>query len=312
MDPFPVQRVAHIRPAPPADDWLIQRLWAWPAVGFIAGTPKSGKTFLALELAVAVASGRPAFGRFLVHKQGPVLVYAAEDEAAAVRRRVAGICQARGIDLERLAVGLITEPALRLDRDQHRQRLQSTIAHIRPRLLVLDPLVRLHRADENSSAEISELLGFLRDLQREHQVAIALVHHIRKSPAGQPGQALRGSGDLHAWTDSALYLLRDKGQLALHAEHRSQAAPAPLAVSLEQDPARLEVAGSIEDEGEDGDDQLAERVVEALRREPMTRTRLRNELRVRNERLGASLEALARDGRIERGDGVWAVPVPRP
>lgn len=62
MEPLSITRIAHIRPTPPTDRWLVEGLWAWPAVGFIGGTPKASKTWLALELAVAVASGRPCLG----------------------------------------------------------------------------------------------------------------------------------------------------------------------------------------------------------------------------------------------------------
>ena len=66
--------------------------------------------------------------------------------------------------------------------------------------------MRLHRLDENSAADISGLLGFLRQLNRQHDVAVGLVHHMAKRARQDPGQALRGSSDLHAWTDSACYL----------------------------------------------------------------------------------------------------------
>jgi hypothetical protein len=77
--------------------------------------------------------------------------------------------------------------------------------------------VRLHRIDENLAGEMSALLGELRALQREHHVAIVLVHHVRKngSPRGQDGQSLRGSGDRHAWGDSNLYLRRRDGHILL-------------------------------------------------------------------------------------------------
>lgn len=308
MNPFPVVRVAHVEPPRPDSDWLVTDLWAWPAVGFIGGTPKSGKTFLALELATAVASGRPALGCFAVRKPGKVVIYAAEDDATAIRRRMEDLCRARELDLDRLPVGLIREHGLRLDHPEHRERLADTLERVKPRMLILDPLVRLHRADENSSNEISELLGFLRQLQREHEVAIVLVHHIRKSPAGQPGQALRGSGDLHAWTDSALYLLRQKGQLVLHAEHRAHPAPDPMAICLRSDPAHLEITEAVE--ASPATLELEQRVVEVLMKRPVTRSRLRAMLRVRNERLGAALERLEAAGRIHRVDGAWSVPVP--
>ena len=310
VQPFPVVRVGHVteRDAEPA--WLVETLWGEQAVGFIGGTPKSCKTWLALELAVAVASGRPCLGRFRVHQRGPVLLVAAEDSAGAVRHRVEGIARARGVNIERLAVGLVEAPGLRLDQDGHRQRLQATVAAIRPRLLILDPLVRLHRADENSAADISALLAWLRQLQREHAVAIALVHHIRKSPAGQPGQALRGSGDLHAWADSNLFLLRRKGRLMLHAEHRGHPAPEPLAVEL--DPAlHLKVTDQQPQEVPQPD-TLANRVLWALTAQPRTRTDLREHLQVRNATLGAVLDQLVAAGRVVRKDGRLTVPCSRP
>lgn len=308
MNPFDVVRVAHLEPSKAQDDWLVEDLWGWPAVGFIGGIPKSGKTFLALELAVAVASGKPALGRFLVHKPGKVLIYAAEDDATAIRSRVQGLCQARRLDFDDLRVGLIREPGLRLDQEDHRERLAMTLQRVRPRLLILDPLVRLHRADENSSAEISELLGYLRELQRAFEVAILLVHHVRKSPAGQPGQALRGSGDLHAWTDSALYLLRRKGELMLHAEHRAHPAPEPVPICLRADPAHLELT---EEPGPSSHDtELEERVLELVQTRPVSRSRLRAMLKIRNERLGVVVQRLLAGGRLVRRDGLLGLPVP--
>ncbi len=234
-------------------------------------------------------------------------MYAAEDPAQAMKDRATELARARTLDLDGLAVGLITEPALRLDVPGHRLRLSATVETLKPRLLVLDPLVRLHRADENSSSEISELLGFLRALQRTHGVAIAVVHHVRKSGAGQPGQSLRGSGDLHAWGDSNLYLLRRKGRLQLHAEHRSHPSPEPLGIELLSSPARLEIQ-----ELPEVTDDLEQAVVAVLSEGPLSRTRLRQRVRVRNERLGEALVRLEGAGRVCRTDAGWAVPRSRP
>lgn len=307
VPPLPVVRLGRVKTEPDRQRWLIQGLWAEAAVGCIGGTPKSGKTWLALEMALAVASGAPCLGKFPVPKRGTVLMYAAEDPAAAMKDRAVELARARRLDLDGLAVGLITEPALRLDVPGHQLRLSATVESLKPRLLVLDPLVRLHRADENSSSEISALLGFLRGLQRRHEVSIAVVHHVRKSGAGQPGQALRGSGDLHAWGDSNLYLLRSKGRLQLHAEHRSHPSPEPLGVELMTNPARLEVSDLPEVVGD-----LEQAVMAVLAEGPLSRTRLRERVRVRNERLGDVLVRLEGAGRVCRTDAGWAVPRSRP
>jgi hypothetical protein len=302
---FPVVRLGRVQAESERNDWLIEHLWSEAAVGCIGGTPKSGKTWLALEMALAVASGTPCLGRYRVPRSGTVLIYAAEDRPHALRRRAEELCRARGLDLEKLAVGLITEPALRLDVPGHQLRLSTTIQELKPKLLVLDPLVRLHRSDENSSADISELLGYLRSLQRAYGVAIALVHHVRKSGAGQPGQSLRGSGDLHAWGDSNLYLLRRKGGMVLQAEHRSQPSPDAVGVELSTNPVRLTVTGDGPALGD-----LEQAVVDALQNGPVARSALRSQLRVRNERLGDALQRLQAAGRVICHESGWAVPVP--
>lgn len=304
---LPVVRLGRVTTEPNRQRWLIQGLWAETAVGCIGGTPKSGKTWLALEMAMAVASGTPCLGQFPVPKRGTVLMYAAEDPAQAMKHRAMELAKARGLDLDGLAVGLITEPSLRLDVPGHRLRLSATVEQLKPRLLVLDPLVRLHRADENSSSEISELLGYLRALQRAYDVAIAVVHHVRKSGAGQPGQALRGSGDLHAWGDSNLYLLRRKRGLELHAEHRSHPSPEPFGIELVSNPTRL----AIRDRAE-VTDNLEQAVIAALSCGSLSRTRLREQVRVRNERLGEVLTRLEIAGRVCRTPAGWSVPRSHP
>lgn len=79
------------------------------------------------------------------------------------------------------------------------------------------------------------MLGSLRALQRELDLAVLLVHHMRKSPSAHLGQQLRGSGDFAAWSDSSMYLVRDgPGDLVLSVEHRGAPAPPPLRVRLAQ------------------------------------------------------------------------------
>jgi hypothetical protein len=125
-----------------------------------------------------------------------------------------------------------------LDTPTDRQRLADTIQTLQPILLVLDPLIRLHRIDENDATQVAALLSYLRELQRRFQVAILLVHHARKDSNGsRPGQALRGSSELHGWGDSNLYMRRKGAQLTLSTEHR--AAP-----SQDHIPLQLTQAGS--------------------------------------------------------------------
>jgi hypothetical protein len=230
---LPVTRACELPVCAPERRWLIEDLWADQAVGIIGGEPKCGKSFLALDLLVAVASGAPCLRRFAAHQRGPALLYAAEDALHVVRTRLEGICRAAAVALRDLPIHVITAPTVRLDRADDRQHLETTIATLRPLVLVLDPFVRLHRIDENASAEVAPLLAYLREWQRRFALAVVLVHHARKGAGrARGGQALRGSSELHAWGDSNLYLRRIDERLLLSIEHRAAPSTGGLPLAL--------------------------------------------------------------------------------
>lgn len=134
-----------------------------------------------------------------------------------------------------------------------------------------------------------------------------VVHHVRKSGASEPGQALRGSGDLHAWGDSNAYLLRRDGKPTLVVEHRSHRSPEPVIVRLDGDPPRLVVEGVATSPAVV---PLDEHIVTALAERPLTRTALRERMGVRNETLGVVIDRLVTAGRVLRIEDGLAVPVP--
>ena len=189
---LPVAPAWRLAEGVPEQRWLVTGLWSEEAVGIVGGEPKCCKSFLALDLAVAVAAGVPCLRRFAVPHSGRVLLYAAEDALATVRRRLEGIAAAAGVELADLDIQVITAPTLRLDLDADRRSLALTVAKLQPRLLILDPFVRLHRIDENASGEVAPLLAYLRELQRRHHVAVLVVHHAKKGcrkSAGGPSPA---------------------------------------------------------------------------------------------------------------------------
>jgi len=307
--------LAHRLAARPAErHWLIDALWGDEAVGILGGEPKSCKSFLALQMAVAVAGGVPCLGRFAPARTGRVLLYAAEDASHVVRQRLAGIATAAGRALADLDIHVITAPSVRLDVEADRDALDATIAALEPTLLVLDPFVRLHRIDENVSGEVAPLLAYLRDLQRRHHVAVVLVHHARKGGAKmRGGQALRGSSEFHAWGDSNLYLRRHGDQLTLSIEHRAAPAPAPISLHLATDGdavALVTTVRSLDDAAPTvvaatpASPRTAEQRIEeqlASAGAPMTTAALRKACQIRNATLTTALAALVTAGRVCKG-----------
>jgi hypothetical protein len=285
--------------------WLIDQLWTAQAVGIIGGTPKSYKTWMALEMAVSVASGSACLASFAVPSPGPVLLYAAEDSESALRSRLESLAQHHRLNLASLDIRVITADSLRLDRTADQERLEATLTLYRPVLLILDPLVRLHAIDENAAGEIAALLGYLRLLQRKTGAAIALVHHARKnvSASGGAGYSLRGSSDLYAWVDSFLYLRRLHGQLMLSAEHRSASGAEPFALELANgDSGPYLKRTSAIHATESVRDPLLDQILALLGQssEPRTAESLRSSLQVRNQRLVEALRQLSDQRKVVR------------
>ena len=310
MTALPVRLAHQLEVQPEEQRWLIEGLWSAEAVGIVGGEPKCCKSFLALDMAVAVAAGTPCLGRFPTVRRGRVLLFAAEDSLAVVRQRLVGIAAATNTALDALDIHVIIAPVVRLDIELDRTRLEDTVRALRPALLVLDPFVRLHRVDENASAEVAPLLDFLRGLQRRYQVAVVLVHHARKGASHiRGGQALRGSSELHAWGDSNLYLRRNADdELSLAIEHRAAASVDGLSISLHADGDALSlrvVDAAVPAAAGPASASPLERVERILAdaTTPLTQREIRDLAKIRAASVGDALTALVTDGRIVRTDG---------
>jgi len=310
---LPLQRACELSEGGDEPPWLIEPLWAEEAVGILGGEPKCCKSFLALDIAVSVASGAPCLRQYPARRTGPVLLYPAEDALGTVRRRLEGICKAAKKDLCELPIDVITAPRLLLDQLEDRQRLRNTLSELRPTLLILDPFIRLHHIDENAAKDVAPLLGYLRELQREFHLAVLLVHHARKGAGKQrPGQALRGSSDLHGWGDSNLYLRRNSRSLLLSVEHRAAASPEDIELELSTQGSALALSVLHSPPRPDPHPASAsERILQAMAQVqlPIPTDQLRKLCRMRTTTLCETLASLSQQGLVLHGPGGYRLPL---
>ena len=316
MNTLPVQRASQLSTAGPQTQWLIEGLWSEQAVGILGGEPKCCKSFLALDVAVSVASGAACLRHFPVRRTGKVLLFPAEDSLAVVRQRLEGIACAAQVAFASLPVEVITAPSLRLDLPGDRQRLSNTVQTLQPLLLILDPLIRLHRVDENDATQIAALLSFLRELQRTFHLAVLLVHHARKdSNSSRPGQALRGSSELHGWGDSNLYMRRKGSQLTLSTEHRAAPSQDHIPLQLTQSGTALAL-GVLEHplSQPSTEPTPVERVRQTLAQlqEPVPVQHLRKLCGIRTAAVCSALEELSQRGEVSRNSKGYQLNLPFP
>jgi hypothetical protein len=283
-------------------------------VGLLGGPPKSLKTFLALEMAISVATATPCLGRFAVPRPGRVLLFAAEDATHVLRARIESLAQAHGTPLDKLDVGIIDTPHLKLDQRDAQADLHATIEKHSPTLLILDPFVRLHAGlDENSSRDVATLLGFLRSLQRHHHLSIVVVHHTRKSPAQSQGFELRGSGDFFAWGDCFLYMSRRRDNLELSVQHRAAASIDPVHVQLVGDPPHLQITDmpALTTDGIDIDSKILSTLATSAR--PLSVRHIQSAVHARTATVLDALHRLRDAGKVSNTKQGWrAFPVSHP
>ncbi len=174
--------------------------FVWP--GFLAGTVgalvapgATGKSFWALQAAMAVACGLPEGDLLGLHPphSGRVVYLAAEDPEPVLVRRLHAIGQhlnqaAREAIAERLAIEPIMGKRLDVMNEAHLRRVIDYGADAR--LIVLDTLSRIHGLDENSNSDMAQLVSALEYIADRTGAAVLFLHHTNKT------SALQGQGDL--------------------------------------------------------------------------------------------------------------------
>ena len=198
-----------------AAPWLIQGLIPEGGVHSIVAGPKSSKSWLALEAALAIASGSPALnGRFKVPAARKAAYYFAEDQAVSVRNRIRAFAAGRNVSPAVLAKNLHVQPRgehLDLTRDEDMATIVASCRMIGELgILILDPLRDIHTGKENESDDMSVVFTRLRVLATLLKCTILVPHHAKKPSANQAatraGDDIRGSSAVYGALDGIIAL----------------------------------------------------------------------------------------------------------
>lgn len=189
---------------PPPLDFVLQGLLAG-TVGSMVSPGGAGKSMLALELSILVATGvdLSGFGGDVERPRGKVVFLAAEDPADALRHRLHSLGKHLSSEQQQaFAHSFEIEPLAGL---QANIDLPDWLAFVEAmatgkRLMFLDTLRRFHELDENDSGQMAHLIGLLEGIATRTGCTIVFLHHASKSAAlngqGDMQQASRGSSVL--------------------------------------------------------------------------------------------------------------------
>lgn len=195
--------------------WLIDDLLIENTFGVLVGQPGIGKTFLALDWALAIATGERALGTLTV-QQGPVLYLVAEG-ARGMGSRIRAWSHKKGIEVPDTIRFLPHAMNLNhLDDQDQLLSLASVSYSTSPKLVVIDTMARCLDGDENSAEAVGAFVEGAARVQRELSCAILVVHHPNAMGSRERGStALRGACDMLGMVqasgeDAALYCHKQK------------------------------------------------------------------------------------------------------
>jgi len=231
--------------------WLIEGIWTEGACGFIAGQPKSFKSWCALDMALAVSSGMPFLDNFRVVRPGPVLYVQEEDGLPTVKVRHDKIWPNKKADrMVRDEDGsVLWLPATDMTEAKVMAAVNYNFVLSDPgwqawldevleegydgepyRMVVMDPLMMIAGdVQENQAQDMTErLFKPMKQLARKHNVAATIVHHMRKTGGNETkggelrgGQLMLGSVANHAWAEDALYIKLNRSGVTVELESKS-------------------------------------------------------------------------------------------
>lgn len=198
---------------------LVEPLVPDKALTVQASDPKTGKTWIEEEIAMAIATATPAFGTFPT--QPPprtVAIILCEDSRRSTRHRLNAIAASRGLSHAEAVrrIYFICRPSFNLIDINDLAWIVASVRALpeKPALLIIDPLRDAWIGDE--SEEMDKVTRVLRHLIVLLECAVFITHHNRKASqqgrrTEQAGDDMRGGGELRGRLDSGIYPRRKSG-----------------------------------------------------------------------------------------------------
>ena len=195
-------------------EFVVWDLVPRPGLTILAGKPKAGKSWLALQLAQSVARGTPFLGRDTI--RGRVLYFILESEMVWHHRLRKLKHQGWNVDCDLFIPHPDVKP-LRVNvlERESRQWIHTTIEEVNPDLIIFDPLREMHNAEEDSSTE-EKIVGDHITVLTEGRATV-IIHHAKKLAKDNTGRtilldpidSLRGSSYLGGKADAVWLLFKE-------------------------------------------------------------------------------------------------------
>lgn len=168
----------------------------------LAGAPKVGKSWLALDMALGIAKGERTLGRET--KQGTSLYLCLEDSYTRIQNRLFELTSEPSENLH-FAIMAGT-----LGGELEKQIENFKSQHDNLKIIIIDTLQKIRSGDESSYASDYKELSILKNLADNLRIAILLVHHTRKCRDNDPFNMISGTTGISGCVDGSMVMIEKK------------------------------------------------------------------------------------------------------
>ncbi len=202
----------------PEPRWLVHDHLVAESISVLFGPSGGGKTFVALDLALTVATGQKWLGAEAV--ETGYVVYATGEGLSGLARRISAWRAAHGNpSLGRFRVLPVAVQFMQRD-DLEQLRADLRTLPEAPKLIIVDTLARsMIGAEENSAKDMGLFLDGVEQMTREWHAHVLLVHHT-----GKNGEMERGTSALRGYVQTMLRLVGEDGTATLSCDKQKDGA----------------------------------------------------------------------------------------
>lgn len=199
-------------------EWLIKNVLEKDCLSVIWGEPGQGKTFVALDMALSIATGTSWHGN---QSDKGTVFYIAGEGHNGLARRLSAWKISRGYDQHDIELYISKTPAM-LDEPEGVSYVHRSITAICadtgavPSLIVVDTLARNFSGDENSSRDMGSFISSLDHLRASWNATVLIIHHSGKDKQ----RGARGSIALKGAIDSEYAVSMDESKVILLENHK--------------------------------------------------------------------------------------------
>jgi len=209
-------------------EWIIPNILPSEGVAIFSAPPSHFKSWLMHDLALSCAKGEMWLDHFAC-ATAKVLYIDEESSKSLLKHRLQKLINGTDTKLESLDVHFLVGQGLNFSEPSSLLELRVVMGKIKPQIVIIDSLIRVHQADENSARDMARVFGVIKDLVREFKCCFVLADHQRKSNnfGGGMEQLLRGTSEKGAFVDTLLSIKRHEQMIIVEHSKSRMVQPVP-------------------------------------------------------------------------------------